>query len=253
MVTLALIGYGQMGQKIHQLAGDSVVATIDPVQPTATHRTLTAEAVADADVCIDFSHPSAVMDNIRFLVDHSKDFVVGTTGWETHEAEVRDWVVEAGIACVYAENFSLGVQTFLTLVEEAALRYSQLDGYDIAGVEVHHAKKADSPSGTGRVMAERVVNAWPEKNHVLTEALDGRVDPQAFHLASLRCGAVPGTHSVVISSEADTITLTHQAHHREAWAKGAIVAAEWAHGRQGFYHVTSVLKEKRLCAASTPH
>lgn len=231
---IALIGFGQMGQMIEKSAlarGHSISAKItsnskDKISSTCLH---------DTDVCIDFSRPDVVLDNIRSIAKLKKNIVVGTTGWHDHLDEAEKIVRENHIGLMYSSNFSVGVNLFLQVVSAAAALINSYPGYDVGMIESHHNKKIDSPSGTAQAIAAKLLKNILRKQHVVHHAHDGPVAADAIHVSSLRCGAIPGTHSVVFDSNADTITLTHEARNREGFALGAVLAAEWIAGKKGIH------------------
>lgn len=235
---IALLGYGKMGRMIEEIAlnkGHTIVSKLGSSQP------LTEQNIQHADLCIDFSHPSCVMDHIHMVSHLGKNLVIGTTGWHEHLEQVKTIVNDTGIGFVYAPNFSLGVHLFLKIVEEAALLIDRFEDYDVGVVESHHNKKADSPSGTAKAMAELLLKNIRRKNSIVQDSVQGQIAPHELHMASIRYGSVPGTHSVMFDSAADTITLTHQARSREGFARGAVAAAEWLHGKKGFYTIQDLI------------
>lgn len=225
MLKIALIGYGKMGKMIEQMAvmrDHEIVAIIDPEKE---NREITLDALSAADVCIEFTRPDAVLDNIRKTLRLGKNIVVGTTGWSDSLESVERWVTESGAGLFYASNFSLGINLFLKTVEHAADLFLKRANYQAAGVEIHHKQKLDSPSGTAIAIQDAIA----------------RASGNTPIFSSVRCGSTPGTHTVYFDSPADTITLTHQARNREGFALGAITAAEWMLGRKGIYTMEDML------------
>ena len=211
---LALVGYGKMGKMVEKSAVDRghIVATkIGRSEWSEPH-------LEDIDVCIEFTTPGAAIENIKRLAEHKKDIVVGTTGWYDRLNEVEKIVKENGIGLLYAQNFSLGLQLYLKLIQKAATLFN---GYDMAISEMHHTQKKDSPSGTALLMAEKMKN-----------------NPE---ISSLRVGSIPGTHSVIIDGECETVTLTHSAKNRTGFATGAVIAAEWLQGKKGIFTMDDLL------------
>ncbi len=236
MINIALVGYGKMGHMIAQAAalrGNRVVCTVDPFAADASCLTSDAKVMAaaiidsGAQVVIEFSHPKSVLGNIAALLPTALPLVVGTTGWNDKLDDIRKQVLERGTAFFTASNFSLGVNLFYRMVAEASRLMAEFEQYDVAVFEAHHNQKADSPSGTGLDVARRVLDNLPRKKRLVTDAFYRKPEPEELHLASLRVGAVPGTHSVFFDSPADTIELTHTARNREGFAMGAVRAAEW--------------------------
>lgn len=245
MMKIALIGYGKMGQTIEKLAPTldmEVVSRIDPTAKEADWSAVTDEAVANVDVCIDFSHPNAVVDNIKAALQRQRPIVIGTTGWYEQIDEVKNLTHESGLGVVYAQNFSLGMNLFTRIVEEAAKLIDHMDDYDVAISEIHHNKKVDTPSGTALSLAEALLENIARKIKIKSDG--GEINPEELHVSSVRVGKVPGTHTVVFDSERDTITLTHQAHHRSAWAKGALEAAKWIQNKKGLFSLNDMMKDK---------
>ena len=217
---IALIGYGKMGRLIEQIAlsrGHMITAKISPSLKTK----ITAQALAAAEVCIDFSHPECVLNNIEQLCHLKKSVVVGTTGWYDNLDQVKNLVQEYSIGLLYAPNFSIGIHLFLQMIIQSAQLIASFPEYDIGITEAHHRHKVDSPSGTAKLIASHL-----QQNHSKKEECP---------ISSFRCGSIPGTHTVYFDSPVDSITLTHQAHNREGFALGSVQAAEWLIGKKGIF------------------
>ncbi len=244
---IALVGYGKMGQMIHRAAeerGHQITACIDPVAAEATAKSISAggQGLQEAEVVIEFSHPEAVMGNLQELIALGKSTVVGTTGWHHQLANLSPAIQAAGIGFLWSSNFSLGVNLFYKILQGAAQLLDPYAQYDVAAFESHHRHKADSPSGTAKAIAERILASMTRKTEVVWETLRDRPPKDSeLHFPSLRLGAVPGTHSVFFDSSADTIELTHTARNREGFASGSVVAAEWLCGKKGIYTMDDVL------------
>ncbi|MCR5762219.1 MAG: 4-hydroxy-tetrahydrodipicolinate reductase [Treponema sp.] len=234
---IALVGYGKMGHMLRETAesfGHSVVATIDTVAPDASVKVsagdynAVAEAVkaSGAEGVIEFSHPSAVMGNIQALLSLKLPVVVGTTGWKDKESEVAGLAAKTGGTVMRSANFSIGVNVFYKIVEEASKLINNFDEYDVAVWEMHHNQKADSPSGTALEVARRVMLGNTKKTEMVIDAFHQKPESNQLHVSSTRCGRVPGTHTVFFDSPADTIELTHTARSRQGFASGAVHALE---------------------------
>ncbi len=234
---IALVGYGKMGHMLEQSAlsyGHEVVTTIDVAAPDAKVKLAAgdgaalAEAVrsSGADGIIEFSHPSAVIGNILALLPTRVPLVVGTTGWTDRESEVSALAAKTGGTLVRSANFSIGVNLFYKIVQEASAFVSNFTEYDVAVWEMHHNQKADSPSGTALEIARRVMAGNNRKTEMVTDAFHERPKTNELHVSSTRCGSVPGTHTVFFDSSADTIELTHTARSRQGFANGAVHALE---------------------------
>ncbi len=241
---IAIVGYGQMGKMIEEAAkerGVTVVSTIDPNTKDAKFKEITKESLHDVDVCIDFTHPSVIMGNIKKYCELKKNVVIGTTGWYEHMSDVKSMVKNAGIGCIWSGNFSIGVNMFFKIIEEAAKVANNLDDYDIMGVEYHHNKKADSPSGTMKMIGDILLNNIERKKTAVYTMLERQIKPDEIQLSSVRGGKIPGIHEITFDSDADSITLTHTARTRKGFAKGAVMAAEFLNGKKGFYTINDLM------------
>ena len=244
-MNIAIIGYGRMGHEIEKIAldkGIKVTAIVDPNEKGASHRIIDEKSLKNADVCIDFSVPSQVVNNINQVSKLKKNIVVGTTGWYDRLDEVNKIIQKNKTGLIYASNFSIGVNIFFKIVENAAKIFNNLDGYDIYGYEVHHDKKIDSPSGTAKIIGDILIKNIKRKNKLLFEKIDRQIKPNELHFSSIRAGSIPGTHVVGFDSSADTIELKHTARNREGFALGAIMAAQWIKGKKGFYTIDDMMK-----------
>jgi 4-hydroxy-tetrahydrodipicolinate reductase len=212
---VALIGMGKMGRAVRDLAGAQVTVTLDAP--------FTPDRLANADVAIEFTIPSAAPTNIRACLAAGCPVVVGTTGWYAELPSLTEEVARQGGALVWAPNFSLGAQVTMYLAAEAA----RLLDTDAAIVETHHATKKDAPSGTAREIARAII-----------EERSGGVP-----ITSVRVGHVPGTHEVIFDGLFDQVRITHEVRDRNVFAEGALVAAEWliAEKRVGVFTMQDVL------------
>jgi 4-hydroxy-tetrahydrodipicolinate reductase len=239
-MNIALIGYGKMGKLLESKAlgwGHRVIAVVEPymqgnttaaVSGAPVYKTIAgADALETADLAIEFTRPDSAPDNIKNLAERKIPVVCGTTGWYARLDEVSAAVKSAGSALLWASNFSLGVNIFYRIAAYAAKAFDPFPEYDVGGMETHHNKKADSPSGTAKTLVEKVLAGMTRKKRAVWDTLDGPPPVDAIHFPSLRVGSVPGVHSLFFDSSADTIEITHTARGREGFAAGALRAAEW--------------------------
>jgi 4-hydroxy-tetrahydrodipicolinate reductase len=227
-LNIALVGYGKMGRLIDSLAGEydcNVALKLDEFN-NANYAGLTRENFADVDVAIEFSVPSATVENVERLAELGVNVVVGTTGWSEHMGRVQSAVEKHGTGLVWSPNFSVGVNVFFRVVSEAARLLANEEEYGAWAWEIHHHTKKDAPSGTLLKLVEDMKKAG------YTRAID---------VSSNRAGAHPGTHEIGFDSTADTITLRHSARSREGFARGALKAARWIHGKKGVHEFSEVL------------
>ncbi len=235
-----------MGKIVEEVAlsrGHKIASIIDPQSKKATHKHLDKKAVEQADVCIDFTHPLAVLENIEKVCGFGKNIVVGTTGWYDKIDVAKKIVLKSKTGLIYSSNFSLGMNIMFRLVESAAKIFDKFDNYDVGGFELHHNKKSDSPSGTAKTLSEILVSNIKRKKKINYEKVDGAIQPQELHFASLRTGFMPGLHKIFFDSQADTIEISHSARDRSGFALGAVMAAEWLVNRKGFYSIDDFMKE----------
>ncbi len=234
---IALVGYGKMGHMIEKCAkeaGHEIVATVDVMAKDATNLVSAGdgEAVAasvkasGAEGVIEFSHPSSVISNLKALIPLGLPVVVGTTGWAKSENEIAELCAKTNGTAMRSSNFSIGVNMFYKIVQEAAKIMSEYSEYDVAVWEAHHNQKADSPSGTALEVARRIMAENKNKTEIVTDAFHQKPLPSQLHVSSTRVGFVPGSHIVFFDSPADEIEITHRARNREGFAKGAVVALE---------------------------
>jgi 4-hydroxy-tetrahydrodipicolinate reductase len=232
---IALIGFGKMGREIDSIAreqGDVVARVFD------SRHAVRAEALVDTDICIEFSTPDAVLQNIRAAIEARRDIIVGTTGWDEHLPEIKEAVKESGL--LYSSNFSLGMNIFFRIVKRAAGLMNLATEYDPYVQEIHHRQKVDSPSGTALSLARILIDGIDRKKEILARPPEGKINPEMLHVSSTRAGLFSGTHVVGFDSEADLIELRHIAKSRRGFALGALTAARWLRGRKGVYTMDDV-------------
>lgn len=228
---IALLGYGKMGKVIERIAlerGHEIVLKKDEFN--------TYDGLSTADVAIDFSVPSAAVDNITASFNANVPVVSGTTGWLEHYDEMIALCNEKKGGFISSSNFSLGVNIFFGLNEYLAKIMNPFDSYKVTMEEIHHIHKLDAPSGTAISLAQGVIQNSDYSNWTLDEAKKGEI-----HIEAKRIGEVPGTHTVNYDSAIDSIEIKHTAHNREGFALGAVIAAEWLAGKQGIFTMKDVL------------
>ncbi|MEQ8707291.1 MAG: 4-hydroxy-tetrahydrodipicolinate reductase [Phaeodactylibacter sp.] len=237
MPKIALLGYGKMGKTIEQLAldaGDEIVLRLNADNATA----LTARNLQQADVAIDFSHPQTGFKHVEACLKAGVPVVSGTTGWLDRFEEAKTHCLQQKGAFFYASNFSIGVNLFFALNQKLAELMNDWPAYQPSMTEIHHTQKLDAPSGTAITLSEDIaarlkrVEGW----HEGTDAAEGQIPIQA-----IREEEVKGTHEIRYASAVDTITIRHEAHSREGFAKGALQAAHWLIGRKGVFGMSDML------------
>jgi 4-hydroxy-tetrahydrodipicolinate reductase len=225
---ILLVGYGRMGQLVGQLAAEhdcEVAGIVDPVA-SADAGPIDDPRWSAADVAVDFSTADAVLQNVPALARRGIRVVLGTTGWQQHESALRAAVAAARSGIVAAPNFSAGVVLFQAIVGAAAGLFASQPQFGAFLHEAHHAAKKDAPSGTALLLKATAESAG------YTRPID---------VSSTRAGHIPGTHTVGFDGPSESITLTHTARDRAAFARGALLAARWIKGRQGWFTMHDVL------------
>ena len=241
-----IVGYGRMGREIEIICRErkhEISGRIDISAGDADFSNLSNDALKGSDIAIEFSLPEGVLQNARAYASAGLPAVVGTTGWEKDRDLVRSLIENSGSAYLWGSNFSLGAHLFFRLVNKAASMINSVPDYDILGYELHHHNKKDSPSGTALVMAEGILKHNKKKTSIITDKLNRAPKPEELHVASVRGGSIPGIHTVLLDSAADTIEIKHSARNRSGFALGAVMAAEWILGKKGFYSVEDFIQE----------
>lgn len=239
---IALIGYGKMGKMIEQIAksrGHEIVSIID----INNQDDFQSEAFASADVAIEFTSPTAAYGNYLKAFKAGVKVVSGSTGWKKdHQADVERLCKAEGHTLFWSSNFSLGVAIFSAVNRYLAKIMNNFPDYDVKMVETHHIHKLDAPSGTAITLAEDILKQLDRKDKWVKgvmHAADGTVSgtdkcaADELPIDSIRRDEVPGIHSVIYNSEADAITITHDAHSRKGFALGAVLAAEYTAKHEG--------------------
>ena len=218
---ILISGYGKMGKMIEKIVlnrGLEYAGWSEAI-------TETEPALAKECVCIDFTTPSAFRSNYKFLAENFKAVVVGTTGWADIKDEVVAYFEKCGTPMIWASNFSIGVNVFFAVTEYISKLLGDAGGYSPYMVEMHHCHKLDAPSGTARSLGD-----------IVDENMGTKVDIQ-----SVRCGEIPGIHTIGFEGANDRITMTHEAFSREGFAAGAVEAALRTEGLSGVHEFRDLL------------
>jgi 4-hydroxy-tetrahydrodipicolinate reductase len=248
---IALIGYGKMGHMIEQIAlerGHEIVCKID----VGNQDDFDSSAFASADVAIEFTNPTAAYSNYLRAFAHNVKVVSGSTGWmKDHKADVEALCKDGKQTLFWASNFSIGVAIFSAVNKYLAKIMNQFPQYDVKMTETHHIHKLDAPSGTAITLAEDIIDnldrkkSWKAGTTVWDDGhVDGTEDHKSDELLvdSIRHDEVPGIHSIAYDSEADCITITHDAHSRKGFALGAVLAAEFTKDHNGLLTTSDLFK-----------
>jgi 4-hydroxy-tetrahydrodipicolinate reductase len=220
---LLLVGYGRMGRLIEELAPAQGCEVADRIDVG------TGSWNSAADVAIDFSTADALRENFAHYVERKLPVVIGATGWSAHEAQFRAEAARAGLGIVASANFSIAVNLFQLIAAEAARLFQPHGEFGAWIHEAHHVAKRDAPSGTALMLRDTMVTA----------SYDHAID-----MSSTRAGAIPGVHTIGFDGPSDTIELTHTGRDRRGFAAGALMAAQWIPGRQGWFTMADVLRHR---------
>jgi 4-hydroxy-tetrahydrodipicolinate reductase len=227
---IGLLGYGRMGKAIEKIAlerGHEIVYKIDKDYNNGN--------LIKADVAINFSIPSAAVNNVITALENSIPVICGTTGWLDQYKKVTKIALHNKTAFLYASNFSIGVNLFFKLNKTLA-KIVQNQDYKASVEEIHHIHKLDAPSGTAITLAEGIIENSNLKKWCKQDAGEDELE-----IKSIREGEVPGIHTIQYKSDIDSITIRHEAFDRKGFAYGALIAAEWIVGKKGIFKMDDVL------------
>ena len=257
IMKIALIGYGKMGRMIESVAlsrGHEIVCIIDPL---TSPQTFDSPAFRSADVAIEFTRPEAAEQNVRAALAQGVPVVSGTTGWDVAALQASLNTQRSTLnpqptppsregqgvglppGVIWSSNYSIGVNILFAVNKYLAQLLHNTGGYQPSITEVHHIHKLDAPSGTAKTLAENISQTLFSK-----EGDNTRINGECVGnvpITSIREGEVPGIHEVRWESEADILTLRHEAKSRQGFALGAVLAAEWLRGKTGWHSMTEVL------------
>ena len=225
-MNLLILGQGKTGTLVAEAASQRrhhvrVLSGVDNANASA----LTLDFLAEVNAVIDFTTPSAFVTNAEACIRAGKNMVVGTTGWHDQLPQLREKVLAAKTGFLFGPNFSIGMNLFFEIVKAAAPAMN----FEYSGqiFERHHAQKKDAPSGTAITIRD----------------LAHKVGGQELEIVSFREGDVVGMHELVFNSAHDRIYLCHDSKSRRGFAEGAVRAAEWLAGKQGFFEFREIWKQ----------
>ena len=218
-MNIALLGYGKMGRLIEKIAikkGHTIVSYSNKKNPIENLN------LSNVDVAIDFSTPDSAYNNISFVLNKEIPVVSGTTGWLKELDNINKLAIKKNTAFLYASNFSIGVNLFYELNKKLSQLMQNQHEYTAGIEEIHHNEKLDIPSGTSLILKSQIKNS--------------------ISIQSRRIEDITGIHTVKYSSNIDDLSITHKAHNRNGFAKGALLASEWIINKKGCFTMSDVLK-----------
>ena len=236
-MNIALIGYGKMGKTIEQVAvsrSHHIKLKID-LNNLDDFNQINFNEV---DVAIEFTGPHTAYNNILKCIEYKTPVVCGSTGWLEHISDVENKCKANNGSFLYASNFSVGVNIFFEVNKKLAQLMEGKNQYDVSIREIHHTQKKDSPSGTAITIAEQILSNNTSKQHWVNDKPSSK---EELFIKSERIDPYPGLHEVTYSSEIDEIQIIHNAHSRDGFALGAVLAAEYVANRKGIFTMKDVL------------
>ncbi len=231
---VALLGYGKMGKTIEKLATNKGYHIV-----LKTNKTPLISELLNVDIAIDFSTPDSAVSNITVCLENNIPIISGTTGWLSEYDEMIKLCENRNGSFIYASNFSVGVNLFFNINEYVSKLIKPWKEYLVSMEEIHHTQKLDAPSGTAITLAEGIINNSEKKGWKLENPSEDEIK-----ITAKRIDDVKGTHIINYDSEIDTISIKHEAHSREGFALGALLAAEWLVNKKGVYTMKDVLQIK---------
>ena len=223
---ILLLGHGRMGRLVESLAAEYGATIAGVIDEHSGDRAIADGKYGDVDVAIDFTLADAVPRNLPQLAARKINVVIGTTGWQSHESAMRTIAKDAGIGVLAAANFSLGMNVFQLAVEEASRHFANHPEFGAWIHEAHHVAKKDAPSSTAMSLKRGMEHAGYQR---------------PIDVSSTRAGSIPGTHTVGFDGPSETIELTHTVRDRAVFARGALTAAKWLIGKQGWFSIRDLL------------
>ena len=235
---IALIGYGKMGKEIEQILiarGHTIPLIID----LNNTNDLDTAHLQKVDVAIEFTTPSTAYGNVVKCLEEGVPVVCGTTAWLDKLPEVEQLCKEKNGAFFYASNYSIGVNIFFEINRRLAQLMNRFGEYDVTIEETHHTQKKDAPSGTAVTLAEGVLENLDRKQKWVCGTT---TVPEELEVVAIRRSVVPGTHTVTYESDVDALSITHMAKSRRGFALGAVLAAEFLHGKTGIFSMKGLMQ-----------
>ena len=223
---ILLLGHGRMGRLVESLAQEYDATIAGVIDEHSGERAIADGKYGDVDVAIDFTLADAVARNLPQLAGRKINVVIGTTGWQSQEVAMRAIVKDAGIGVLAASNFSLGMNVFQLAVEEASRHFARHPEFGAWIHEAHHVMKKDAPSGTALTIKSGMQHAGYQR---------------PIDMSSTRAGSIPGAHTVGFDGPSETIEFTHTVRDRAVFARGALTAAKWLVGKQGWFSIRDML------------
>jgi 4-hydroxy-tetrahydrodipicolinate reductase len=243
-INIFLVGYGKMGRIIHDNASfiNGYVVGIYDTHIPEHNKPIDELDFYDIDVVIEFTRPDSAFDNVKKLLKKNVPVVTGTTGWFHKIDSLKKSFNFNEHTLVYGANFSIGMNILYEIVEESTRFINQTGLYDVYGYETHHRAKAESPSGTARVLSDIIIKNTTSKEKAVFDLNNKPLNDNEFSFSSIRAGNVVGYHEIGFDSDFDDIKLIHSAKSRKGFAIGTLLAAKYALNHKGLFNFKDIFK-----------
>lgn len=239
---IAIIGYGKMGHLIEDVAKKRGLEISCIIDVNETYK-FSSDEFRESDVAIEFSTPGSAVENILACFAAKVPVVVGTTGWQNSLPDIQAMCEKGAGTCLYASNFSIGMNIFMALNRYMVRIMNTFDSYDPSLLEIHHVHKLDHPSGTAVTLAEQLTKLSSRFKKWVEKEIGEKPEKGFLPVYHRREGEVPGIHTITWESDCDSIIMTHDAKNRMGFARGAVSSAQWLAGKQGFFSISDFLAD----------
>ncbi|MCK9329924.1 MAG: 4-hydroxy-tetrahydrodipicolinate reductase [Candidatus Cloacimonetes bacterium] len=252
-IKILLIGYGNMGHIIENEAISINCDIIDIIEPKDNkyNKTLDNSKINECDAIIEFTHPIYAFNIIDNALKYNKPVISGTTGWFHKIEELKKKHNFTTSTLIYGSNYSIGMNLFYQIINYSSKLIGDTNLYDIYGIEAHHKKKADSPSGTAKILSEIILNTFQGKEKVRYDLNNQALETNEFSFTSIRAGEISGKHQIGFDSIFDEIEIKHSAKSRRGFAIGALMAARYACKIKGIHNFKDIFSEVMLNATQS--
>jgi len=250
ITNVLLIGYGNMGQIIETEAKNCNCFIIDIIDPNNKkyNKSLSESNINKCDVIIEFTNPQSAFKLIDTALSYNKPIISGTTGWFSQIDDLKKKHDFTKSTLIYSSNYSVGMNLFYQLTDFASRLINESQLYDVYGLEAHHRKKLDSPSGTAKVLSDIILNNFKTKEKVRFDLVNKALEEDEFSFSSIRAGNITGYHKIGFDSLFDEIEISHNAKNRKGFAIGALLAAKYSLSITGIHDFKEIFTKVLLNA-----
>ena len=233
-MNIIIIGYGKMGKEVERICLQKKYKVLLKIN-SKNSSLLKQDILRECDVAIDFSNSKTILKHTLFLIENGVPVVSGTTGWDDEINIAKEKCIKKNGAFLHSPNFSIGMNIFFELNNFLAKKMNTQNQYKASVNESHHKNKKDKPSGTAIKLANDI-----SKNN--DKIKNWSLEKKTLPIYCERKGDIKGIHEITYNSNIDTISIKHNAHNREGFAKGAIIAAEFIKNKKGIFTMKDVIQ-----------